>query len=163
MGKLTPEEERVALQIIGSLNDDGYFKIEGFQGDPLIRVAQEAGVSISTAETISSASSTSTRWACRPRPAGVPAIQARQLGAEEGIVGAIIKRHLKLLEAKNLPAIARELHVSLEEVIRGDEDHRQPRAQAGAQLTGDDPQYITPDVYVYKVGDKYMTVSTTTA
>ncbi|MGC4121852.1 MAG: RNA polymerase factor sigma-54 [Myxococcales bacterium] len=159
MGKITPEEERVGLQIIGSLNDDGYFKIEGFQGDPLIRVAQEAGVSINTAETI-------LKRIQHLDPVGIGArdlqecllIQARQLGAEEGIVGAIIKRHLKLLEAKNLPAIARELHVTLDEVIAAMKIIANLEPKPGRNFTGDDPQYITPDVYVYKVGDKYMTV-----
>jgi len=106
------------MLIIGNLDDDGYFKIEGFDGDPLIRVAQEANVSIVCAEKV-------LKRIQQFDPVGVAArdlqecllIQARLLSGEEGIVGAIIKRHLKLLESKNLPAIAKELHVSLEEVI----------------------------------------------
>ncbi|MBI5547161.1 MAG: RNA polymerase factor sigma-54 [Deltaproteobacteria bacterium] len=159
MGKLTHSEEAVAMLIIGSLDDVGYFKIEGFQGDPLIRVAQEAGVSINTAEQV-------LKRIQHLDPIGVGArdlqecllIQARQLGAEEGIVGAIIKRHLKLLESKNLPAIARELHVSLEEVIKAMKIITAFEPKPGRNFTGENPQYITPDVYVYKVGDKYMTV-----
>ena len=159
MGKLTPEEEKVAMLILGSLDDDGYFKIDGFRGDPLIRVAQEAGVTINCAETI-------LKRIQHLDPIGVGSrdlqecllVQARQLGTEEGIVGAIIKRHLRLLEAKNLPAIARELHVTLEEVIAAMKVIANLEPKPGRNFAGEDPQYITPDVYVYKVGDKYMTV-----
>jgi RNA polymerase sigma-54 factor len=159
MSKLTREEEAVGMLILGGLDDNGYFKIEGFSGDPLIRVAQEAGCSITCAENV-------LKRIQHLDPLGVGArdlqecllIQARQLGAEEGIVGAIIKRHLKLLEAKNLPAIARELHVTLEEVIAAMKVICNLEPRPGRNFTGEDPQYITPDVYVYKVGDKYMTV-----
>jgi RNA polymerase sigma-54 factor len=159
MAKLSPEEDAVGMLILGGLDNDGYFKIEGFQGDPLIRVAQEAGVTINTAEHV-------LKLIQQLDPVGVGSrdlqecllIQARQLGAEEGIVGAIIKRHLKLLESKNLPAIARELHVPLEDVIAAMKVIARLEPRPGRNFTGDDPQYITPDVYVYKIGDKYMTV-----
>ena len=118
LSRMNEIEERVGTLIIGNLDDDGYFKIEGFEGDPLIRVTQEAGASIAVAERV-------LKRIQQFDPVGVASrdlqecllIQARLLGAEEGIVGAIIKRHLKLLEARNLPAIAREMAVPLEDVI----------------------------------------------
>ena len=36
-------------------------------------------------------------------------------------------------------------------------------ASPGAQYTTEEPHYITPDVYIHKVGDKYFVVPTTTA
>ncbi len=147
------------MLIIGNLAEDGYFKIDGFEGDPLIRVAQEANVSIACAERV-------LKVIQHFDPVGIAArdlqecllIQARLLGVEEGFVGAIIKRHLKLLEAKNLPAIAREMHVPLEEVVAAMKLIAGFEPKPGRSFAGDEPQYITPDVYVYKVGDKYMTV-----
>src|SRR5512134_2663872 len=49
---LSPEEERVAVLIVGNLDDDGYFKMPLVEGeseeaaprDPLVRVAFESGV-----------------------------------------------------------------------------------------------------------------------
>jgi RNA polymerase sigma-54 factor len=159
LSHLSEDEEMVGMLIIGNLADDGYFKIDGFEGDPLIRVAQEANVSIACAERV-------LKVIQHFDPVGIAArdlqecllIQARLLGVEEGFVGAIIKRHLKLLEAKNLPAIAREMHVPLEEVIAAMKLIAGFEPKPGRSFAGDEPQYITPDVYVYKVGDKYMTV-----
>ncbi|MFN7131153.1 MAG: RNA polymerase factor sigma-54 [Myxococcales bacterium] len=159
MTRFTEEEAHVALLIIASLDDDGYFKVEGFQGDPLIRVAQEANCSIKTAEAV-------LKRIQQFDPIGVGArdlqecllIQARKLGGEEGIVGAIIKRHMKLLESKNLPAIARAMNVTLEEVITAVKIISNMEPRPGRAFSGEEPQYITPDVYVHKVGDKYVTV-----
>jgi RNA polymerase sigma-54 factor len=157
--RLSPTEERVGMLVLGNLDDDGYFKIEGFEGDPLIRVAQEAGASVSEAERV-------LKRIQHFDPIGVASrdlqecllSQAHHLGAEEGVVGAIIKRHLKLLESRNLPAIARELHVPLEEVVAAVRIISAMEPKPGRNFAGEEPQYITPDVYVYKVGDKYMTV-----
>ena len=159
MSQTDEQEFTVGMQIIGNLNDDGYFKIDGFEGDPLIRVAQEVGCSINTAERI-------LKRIQHFDPIGVGArdlqecliIQARHLGSEEGIVGAIIKRHMKHLETKNLPAIAKEMHVDLKEVITAVKIIAQMEPKPGRIYSGEEPQYIVPDVYVYKVGDKYMTV-----
>jgi len=159
MSRLDETEEQVGALILGNLDDDGYFKLEGFEGDPLIRVAQEAGVSVGVAEKV-------LKRIQQFDPIGVAArdlpewllIQARHLGCEDGLPGTIIRRHLKLLESRNLPAIARELQVTLEEVVAAVKviSHMEPKPGRG--FTGEDAQYITPDVYVYKVGDKYMTV-----
>lgn len=156
--RLTEEELRVGMFIIGNLDDDGYFKIEGFQGDPLIRVAQEANVSLRTAEKV-------LKTIQRFDPVGVAArdlqecllIQARRLG-DEGFVGAIIKRHMKLLESKNLPAIARAMNVGLDEVIAAVKIIARMEPRPGRAFSGEDPQYITPDVYVHKIGGEYVTV-----
>jgi RNA polymerase sigma-54 factor len=152
-------EERVGTMIIGTLTDDGYFKIDGFQGDPLIRVAQDAECPIQLAEKV-------LRRIQHFDPVGVAArdlqecllIQARHLGSEEGLVGAIIKGHMKHLEAKNLPAIAKELHLPLEEIISAVKVISQMEPKPGRIYSGEEPQYIVPDVHVHKVGDKYMTV-----
>ncbi len=159
LSHLSELEERAGMLIIGNLNEDGYFKIEGFDGDPLIRVAQEANGSIACCEKV-------LKLIQQFDPAGVAArdlqecllIQARHLGGEEGIVGAIIKRHLKLLESKNLPAIARELHVQLPEVINAVKIIARMEPKPGRCFSEEEPQYITPDVHVHKVGDTYMTV-----
>ena len=159
LAKLSSEEETVGTLILGNLDDDGYFKVDGFEGDPLIKVAQEANVTVTQAEMV-------LKRIQHFDPIGVASrdlqecmlVQARQLGAEEGIIGAIIKRHMKLLESKNLPAIARELKVPLEVVIAAVKVISALEPKPGRAYSGEEPQYITPDVYVYKVGDKYMTV-----
>ncbi len=159
LARFTDDEQQVGSLIIGNLDDDGYFKIEGFEGDPLIRVAQEANVSVALAEKV-------LKRIQRFDPVGVASrdlqecllMQAHHLGAEESLVGAIIKHHLKQLESRNLPAIAREMGVPLAEVVEAVKQIGQMEPRPGRCYSGDEPQYITPDVYVYKVGDIYMTV-----
>ncbi len=152
-------EERVAMLIIGNLDDDGYFKYEGEEGDPLIKVAMDAGVSLEVADRV-------LHKVQSLDPVGVAArdlqecllLQARHLGVEGGLVGTIVKRHLKQVESKNYPAIARELKVTLEDVIAAVKVISQMEPKPGRPYSGEDPQYITPDIYVYKVGDSYVTV-----
>jgi RNA polymerase sigma-54 factor len=157
--RMTADEEQVAMLILGNLDDDGYFRIEGYEGDPLIRVAQEANVPVGVAEKI-------LRRIQSFDPIGAGArdlqecllLQAHHLGVEEGLVGTIVRRHLKQLESHNLPAIARELGVPLEEVVAAVKVIAELEPKPGRAFAGEEAQYITPDVYVYKVGDKYMTV-----
>jgi RNA polymerase sigma-54 factor len=159
VSRFTHEEEQVASLIVGNIDDDGYFRMEGIEGDPLIHIAQEAGVSIACAEKV-------LRHIQHLDPIGVASrdlqecllIQARHLGTEEGLVGEILKHHLKQLESRNIPAIAKSMGVPLEEVVAAVKVISELEPKPGRAFAGDDPQYITPDVYVYKVGDKYMTV-----
>jgi RNA polymerase sigma-54 factor len=124
---LTPEEEPVAMLIIGNLDEDGYFKMPPVEGesedaaprDPLVRVAFEAGVGLELAERV-------LRRVQALEPLGVAArdlreclmIQVRQLNADTPEIVAIIERHLKHLESKNYTAIAKDLKVSIDEVVK---------------------------------------------
>jgi RNA polymerase sigma-54 factor len=48
--KLNDAERRVASMILGNLDDDGYLKLPDVEGDPLIRLANEADVPVGLAE-----------------------------------------------------------------------------------------------------------------
>ena len=65
---------------------------------------------------------------------------------------------MKYLESKNLPAIAKELKVTLEEVVEAAKLLPKLDPKPGRNFSGDDAQYITPDVFVYKMGDEYTVV-----
>ncbi len=49
LSAFTPDEERVAMLILGNLDDDGYLKYEGEEGDPLIKIAADASVALEVA------------------------------------------------------------------------------------------------------------------
>lgn len=159
LSHFTEEEERAAVWIIGSLDDDGYFKVEGETGDPLIRCANETQVALTVAER-------ALRKVQLLDPVGIAArdlrecllIQAKALGEDDTLVGEIIRHHLKLVEAHNVPAMAKELKVSPEAVAEAVKIITSMEPRPGRQYTGSDPQYITPDVYVHKVADGYVTV-----
>jgi RNA polymerase sigma-54 factor len=86
-------------------------------------------------------------------------IQCRALqDPRASLLGMMIKKHMKLLESKNLPAIARDLKVPLDEVIEASRLLPKLDPKPGRNYSGDDAQYITPDVFIYKMGDEYTVV-----
>ena len=74
------------------------------------------------------------------------------------LLSLILKRYLKLLESKNLPAIARELKLNLSEVVDASRLLAKLDPKPGRNWSGEDAQYITPDVFVYKLGEEYTVV-----
>jgi RNA polymerase sigma-54 factor len=158
--KLNDAERRVASMILGNLDDDGYLKLPDVEGDPLIRLANEADVSCVVAER-------TLRRIHQLEPKGCGArdlqecllIQAAALkDSRAPLLAVLIKRHLKLLESKNLPAIARELKIPLQEVVEASKLLARLDPKPGRNWSGEEAQYITPDVFVYKLGEDYTVV-----
>ena len=167
LSHFTPEEEQVAMLIIGNLDQDGYFKMphvegeaeDGAQRDPLVRIAFESGRGLEFCESV-------LKKVHKLDPMGVAArdlrecllIQVSALNADTPEIVAIIDRHLKHLESKNYAAVAKDLKISIDEVVEAVKviSHLEPKP--GRAFSGEEPQYITPDVYVHKMGDKYVTV-----
>jgi RNA polymerase sigma-54 factor len=167
LSHFTPDEEQVAMLIIGNLDQDGYFRMPQVEGeledgavrDPLVRIAFESGMGLAFSEKVLHKVQTLD-------PIGVAArdlrecllIQVRTLNADTPEIVAIVERHLKHLESKNYQAIAKDLKISLDEVVKAVKviSHLDPKP--GRAYAGEEAQYITPDVYVYKVADKYVTV-----
>jgi RNA polymerase sigma-54 factor len=167
LSTLTEDEERVAMLIVGNLDEDGYFKMPAVEGeseesmtrDPMVRVAFEGGVGVTVAEEV-------LKKVQALDPVGVAArdlrecllIQVRHLNADTPEIVAIIERHLKHLESKNYGAIAKDLKISIDEVVKAVKVISRLEPKPGRAYSGEDAQYITPDVYVHKMGDKYVTV-----
>ena len=167
LSDFTPEEEQVAMLIIGNLDDDGYFKMPTVEGeaeesaarDPLVRVAFESGAGIEVAER-------ALKKVQQLDPPGVAArdlreclmLQVVHINADTPEIVAIIERHLKHLESKNYQAIAKDLKISIDEVVKAVKVISRLEPKPGRAYTGEEAQYITPDVYVHKMGDRYVTV-----
>src|SRR5215510_6366982 len=160
MLKLNDAERRIAMLIIGNLDGDGYLKLNETEGDPLIPLASEADVSMPTAEK-------TLRRIQHLEPKGCGArdlqecllIQASALQDPSApLLGTIIKKHMKFLESKNLPAIAKDLKFSMDEVIAAVKLLDKLDPKPGRNYSGEDAHYITPDVFVYKLSDEYTVV-----
>jgi RNA polymerase sigma-54 factor len=130
------------------------------EGDPLIRLASEADVDVCVAER-------TLRKIQHLDPKGCGArdlqecllLQVSALNdSRAALLGTMIKRHLKALESKNLPQIARELKLSLEEVVDASRLLAKLDPKPGRNFTSEDAHYITPDVFIYKMGDGYTVV-----
>jgi RNA polymerase sigma-54 factor len=158
--KLNDAERRAASLILGNLDDDGYLKLPDVEGDPLIRLSNECDVPVGVAER-------TLRKIHQLEPKGCGArdlqecllIQAAALKDPRApLLAVLLKRHLKLLESKNLPAIARELKIPLQEVVEASKLLARLDPKPGRNWSGEEAQYITPDVFVYKLGEDYTVV-----
>jgi RNA polymerase sigma-54 factor len=168
LSRFDEEERRVAMLIIGNLDSDGYFKMPAVEGDaedetssrdPLVRVSFEAGIGLERCQGVLERVQTFD-------PIGVAArdlrecllLQVRHYNADTPEIVAIVERHLKHLESKNYQAIAKDLKISVDEVVKAVKVISRLDPKPGRAFTGEEAQYITPDVYVHKMGDRYITV-----
>jgi RNA polymerase sigma-54 factor len=162
-----PEVPAVAPEALEALRREQESRKPRTDGDPLIPLALEAGISAATAEKV-------LKRIQRFDPIGCAArdlrecllVQAKHFITEgEGkddpdaeLLPQIIRQHLKNVETKKYQAIAKDLHVSLEEVVASIKLLSRLDPKPGRAYSMDEPQYITPDVYIHKIGDNYVTV-----
>ena len=160
MSELIEEEKRFGALVIGNLNDDGYLRVEGVESERVVeKLAGEAGIDPEDAEEV-------LKIIQRFDPIGVASrsleeclrVQAEHYQLDQ-LVLDVIQHHLKNLERRNYAAIAKDLRVSLEEVYDVAQIITELEPRPGRNYTDEEPQYITPDVHVHKVGDKYFVVA----
>ncbi|MDX2019831.1 MAG: RNA polymerase factor sigma-54 [Deltaproteobacteria bacterium] len=150
----TPQEEAVALLILGNLTADGYLDA------PLDEIAEESGVTLEEAEAI-------LKKVQEFDPQGVGArnlqecllIQARHIGADDDVVVGIITKHLGNIEKQNYAAIAKDLNEPLDEIYEAAKVVRGFDPKPGRGYSAEEPSYITPDIYVHEVGGQYFVVA----
>jgi RNA polymerase sigma-54 factor len=151
MTKPDQEEERIGSLIIGNLNKDGYLDVSDEE------IANSSGSSPEKVEEIISIIQTFD-------PVGVCArdlsecllIQAKFLGLDDTIVIDIITNHLSNLEKKNYKAICKALKKSMDEVVSAINVIKSLEPKPGRQFNDETPQYINPDIYVYKLEDEFV-------
>ncbi len=144
-------EQELASLIIGNLNKDGYLDV------PLEDLARASGESL---EKVQDALDLVQSF----DPVGVAArnlgecllIQARHLGIDTPLITAIIENHMNHLENKNYKAISRALKVKFDEVVAAVNVIRSLEPRPGREFSDETPQYIVPDIYVYKVDDDFV-------
>jgi len=154
LSKMSEDEENVGMLIIGNLDADGYLK-----EPPLADIAEEAGVPVEVAERVlARLQSLDPIGVCARSLSECLLIQARHIGADDPILVEMITRHLGNLEKKNYQAIAKDLKEPVEEIYEAAKVIMELDPRPGREYTTEDPHYITPDVYVHKIGDKFFVV-----
>ncbi|MEE8408056.1 MAG: RNA polymerase factor sigma-54 [Myxococcota bacterium] len=154
MGELSEVERSIAAVLIEEINEDGYLS-----NDAADIVTEELEVSSDQVETVISELQNFD-------PTGVAArnlrecllIQVMHLAHESPIAEQIISEHLGSVERRNLPAIAKALKLPIEEVIDAVKVVTGLEPRPGRVYSDKEPQYISPDIYVHKVGDDYAIV-----
>ncbi len=83
-------------------------------------------------------------------------LQLRHLGFEGTRSETIVREHLHLLQNNQIPELARQLGVTIEELKHHVEIIRRLDPKPGTRHNPSQSQYVTPDVYVIKVDDQYV-------
>jgi RNA polymerase sigma-54 factor len=153
LSHLTEQQREIGVQVIGNIDDDGYLQIT------IEELAESTGYPeeevIYTLETIQNFD-----------PVGVAArdtrecllIQARFQNLEGSIVEKIIMEHMDNLENKRYDKIAKSLSITIPDVIKSVEIITNLEPKPGRLYNEEDTVYISPDIYVFKVGDDYEIV-----
>lgn len=150
---LSEQEVNVAGVIIGNLDDDGYLK-----NVTLAELAAECDCDEEYVEEV-------LEQVQQFDPIGVASrdlrecllIQARFLECG-AIVEEVISKHLDNIEKKNYGAIARAMDVEVEEIVESARLISQMEPRPGRPYSGDDAQYVTPDIYIKKIDGEWQTV-----
>ncbi|MFV3406983.1 RNA polymerase factor sigma-54 [Bdellovibrio bacteriovorus] len=151
MNGFSEEEERAADALIGAIDDDGYIKV------PLEQIAEEEKVDLALLED-------TLTLIHEFDPPGVGArdlqecllIQAKHMEEDTHDLVTLIKNHVKDLEKKNYEAIAKALNRDVEDIVEICKIIYAMDPKPGRAFVSSDTHYVTPDVYVYKVGDDYV-------
>ncbi|UCH22439.1 MAG: RNA polymerase factor sigma-54 [Deltaproteobacteria bacterium] len=151
MTRPTEEEERIGSIIIGNLNSNGYLDVP---------IEDLARMSESLPEKVEAVLDLIQTF----DPIGVGArdlkecllLQAKHLGVDNTLITEIINSHLGNLEKKNYKAICRALKINMDDVISAVNIIRGLEPRPGRQFSDDTPQYIIPDIYVFKFDDEFV-------
>jgi RNA polymerase sigma-54 factor len=156
---LSAEEERIASLIIGNLDVDGYLQ------DAVEEIAATAGASVEAVERV-------LKLIQECDPPGVGArdlrecllLQLRDQGFADphnqdpilSLAAKIVQDHLPALEGRRFERLAKDLGVSVEDVTRAVKLIAALDPKPARNFGEGDIRYVTPDVYVDKVGDEYV-------
>ena len=147
-------EKEIGALIIGSLDQDGYLTLTPDEVAFLANVWPD-----------------SARVECvlarvqQFDPPGVAArdlpecllIQLRQLGCEDDSLPAkIVRDHLGMLESRRFDRLARALAVNVEQIAEATKVISMLEPKPGRDFGDGETRYVTPDVYVHKVGEEWV-------
>ncbi len=149
-----PVYEKIGSFIIGNINKDGYLYD--------ISVEEIANKTHTPVEDVCSVLSLIQTF----DPPGVCArdlsecllLQLDRLMIKNEKINLIVQNHIKHLENKNYKLIARSLKIKIEKVVSLVQIIRGLEPKPGRLFSNETPQYINPDIYVYKTDNDFIIV-----
>jgi RNA polymerase sigma-54 factor len=153
LSRLTEAERKVGEQIIGNLDSSGYLVAT------IDEIADQEKTGIDVVEKVLAKIQ-------EFDPPGIASrdlkeclmIQAKILGAQNSLVEIIVRDYLHDLETKNYNNIAKKLKVPLAEVLDAIFLISRMDPKPGLVYSDEGPQYIIPDVFVFKVSEEYKII-----
>ena len=149
----SPEDERIGSLIIGNLNRDGYLDVS------LEEIAASSECELEKVEDVLAVLQTFDPVGVCARDLGeCLLIQAQHLGLEDELLTDIVTHHLNHLENKNYKAICKALKVRLDDIVAVVKVIKGLEPRPGRKFSEEEPQYITPDIYVYNSEGDFIIV-----
>ncbi|AEH45268.1 RNA polymerase, sigma 54 subunit, RpoN [Thermodesulfatator indicus DSM 15286] len=151
LSDFTEKEREIGEYIIGNLDERGYLSLEISEIAGDLGVSQEAVLSVLKKIQFFD-------------PVGVASrdlrecllVQLEHLGLTGTLAEKIVRDHLKLLENNNLSQLAKILGVTVDDVEAAIEIIRNLEPRPARNYADTEPQYIEPDVEVFKEGDEWI-------
>jgi RNA polymerase sigma-54 factor len=151
MNAFDPAEESAMALLIGNMDKDGYLQLAAED------IAFQSGQDFDLVER-------ALRRIQELDPPGVGArdlrecllLQLRARGQEDSLAARIVADYLPLLESKRYDKVAKDLGVTVEEVASAAAAIATLEPKPGRNFGEGDIRYITPDVYVHKLGEEYL-------
>ena len=150
---LPQEKESIGHLIIGNLNRDGYLCVET---EELARMAETDQDVVE--EVLALLQTFDPPGVCARNLTETLLIQVQQLGIDNPVITEIITGHLKNLENRNSKKIAKALKISVDDVRAAVKIIQFLEPKPGRKFATEESAYITPDIYVYKIGDEFKIV-----
>ena len=146
-------DKQIGMYLVGNIDDDGYLQCQ------IEEVAAAFGVEHERVEEV-------LRVVQSFDPTGVGArnlqecllIQLDHLGMSDSLAGIIVQKYLAQIDERYFRKIAKDLQVSLEEVIAAVKLIRELDPKPGSRYNSHRVEYIVPDVVVVKMGDDYQVI-----
>jgi len=153
LSRLSDRERRVASEIIGNLDNDGYLKAS------MEEIAEATGVHAADVEKVLAVVQEfdPPGVACRSLQECLLR-QVDQLGMRGSLAEKILSDHIAELETRRYPVIAKALGISLDEVLAAAKIISNFDPRPGSAYGQEEVHYIVPDIFVYKIGDEYVVV-----
>jgi RNA polymerase sigma-54 factor len=151
LSRFSGVEEKIGAEIIGNINEDGYLVAT------VEEIAESTGCELAVVEGV-------LYRIQNFDPSGVAARNLKECliaqikigDIQNPLVETIVRDHLDLLERKNYALLAKKLSTGQEEVREALEIITQLEPKPGRLYSAERPQYISPDIYVNKLGDEYV-------
>ena len=152
LSSLTEEQKGIGEVIIGNLSSAGYLQASIEEVAEMANVAPEAVLPVLEKVQMFD-------------PVGVAARDAREClmvqikslnYARDPILVELVESHLEDLEAKRYKPLLRKFKLDMEELKEYLDIIQSLDPLPGASFGGGEPTYVSPDVFVYKMGDEFV-------
>ncbi|MEK6665949.1 MAG: RNA polymerase factor sigma-54 [candidate division NC10 bacterium] len=149
-----PHLRAIAETIIGNIDEDGYLRCE------LEDIAKATGAGVDEVEKVL------VELIQKFDPPGIAArsiqecllIQLRADPMPDPVAVEIVEQHFEALERHRYLDIAKAFRLPIERIMEAVEEIQALEPKPGRRFGAPDTRYITPDVFVHKMGDDYTIV-----